>query len=170
MTAKDKYGQCTEDGCRRMIGELHGLDAGLTVGEIRSFLEKRTKETKDQRTAAFEETVRELSGKCFKFRYNNDLVVYVKVTQVVRRTFTGWDRPRTSNYTTRHAVEIYGTNDAVIKGESLTLSIDGQVRHEILFDKKYSQYDIGNTETVEVAEFDAMKAQYQALVAILNKK
>ncbi len=141
MTAKDKYGQCTEDGCRRMIGELHGLDAGLTVGEIRSFLEKRTKETKDQRTAAFEETVRELSGKCFKFRYNNDLVVYVKVTQVV-------------------PVEIYGTNDAVIKGESLTLSIDGQVRHEILFDKKYSQYDIGNTETVEVAEFDAMKAQY----------
>lgn len=150
MTAKDKYGQCTEDGCRRMIGELHGLDAGLTVGEIRSFLEKRTKEAKDQRTAAFEESVKNLSGKCFKFRYSDDVVVYIKITEVV-------------------PIEKYGTNDAEIKGETLTLS-SGQLKHEILADRMYSQYDIGNTETVEVAEFDAMKAQYQALVAKLNTK
>ena len=150
MTPNDKYGQCTEDGCRRMIGELHGLDAGLTVGEIRAFLEKRAEEAKSQRTAAFEKAVKDLSGKVFKFRYNDDLVVYVKIDRVV-------------------PVEKYGSNDAEIKGESLTLSSGGQVRLEILADRMYSQYDVGNAETVEVAEYDAMKAQYQALVATLNK-
>ena len=38
MTPKDKYGQCTVDGCRRMINELYGLDASLTVWIPATFL------------------------------------------------------------------------------------------------------------------------------------
>lgn len=151
MKPKEKYGNCTEQGCVTSLNAIQGLDDNVTIGELRAYLEKREKDSKTEFLAETEKLINSVSGKCFKIVFSPEHTVLLKITSVSVK-------------------QEYGYPEGILVGEQI-VKYKGEVRYMGLdddSDKKYSNY-FPNEEKTEItlSEFEKIKSMYNETINLI---
>ena len=147
MKPSEKYGQCTADGCKRVLNELHGLDETITIKELSDFLNSRMLKAKKEFETRRKKLIKELTGRCFKIRFGTNHIVLLKIDAV-------------------KVIDQYGSVEGILIGESLT-EYNGEFRHNYLDEKSNKLYSnfFPNDKKVAFTErsFNIMKKTFLSL-------
>ena len=93
MTLNDKYGQCTEAGCRETLSKIFNLDNEITIGELKQYLSARAIEANVKESAEKKEILDKTLNKIYRIEFSADHIVLIKIDEVEISTKNGWIEP-----------------------------------------------------------------------------
>ena len=144
MTPSEKYGQCTVDGCKRILSELNELNDNVTVGELRKFLTKRQEIALKLTKTTAESLIELIKGKCLRIEFAPDHVELLNIVDI---------KP----------FESFGSIDATLIGETI-VKYKGEIRYENAINSKYSShFPNSSTEEISIEKFNLLKMTINGL-------
>lgn len=133
MTLKQKWSELTEEGCNKILGTLHSLDRGITIGECIDFATQRKATATERELKRLRDLIDKVQGKCFRIDFGNQHVTLLRITEIA-------------------PVLEFGFPDGIMEGDTLT-NYKGQISLESLSGKKYGDY-FPNDSCIEITEFE----------------